>query len=864
MEVVGNRKTTANKTQQGNLKLFACPICVERFTSEKQYYGHLRIHTGEVLLSCDQCPENSIKFDSLGKLQMHENLCHNIVRPFKCDECGLLFDRASQLEYHQRSVHLGEKSHICQICEKGFFRKTDLRTHLNIHLGTNVSMCEICGRKFNHVSNLIRHSRIHAGIKPYPCTVCGKRFTQISSLARHKRIHERLPKGKRVNSQKVVNSSDYNTNHHEVEVNEITKDVGTSERKVIKRRHYCKICGESFQFAVLLRKHEKEHLNSANIFECKNCHKKFPNPEDIKEHSCRQEAFNWTPEDNTSTSANISKKTIFEEKNDSQYIDNVDIQCHSIFSKDLIPEVNANEQNAETVLYFKAKQMTNINLDEFEEASSHFFRDNVMELANISDLLGICSNENDDLEKDVDTLNTYTGVNDILPDVPRLLETEISTEDQIDMRNYVSRKQLSKENVKYRQIEENKFNFKPDNNLLEFEENNTIQYFLNTESQDSTTDLELESVDPKEILTENEPTLRLVQIETGEQFYELVMDNITDKTQQQFQDLGTLENVEETTANESVENLQNFEFFRTETQTNFEVYTEGVFEDFERRNYETCAKEFLDLVQPDKQKEGEICHAENGDQFLELIENQHFSEIKDKVSDTFREVSTSSSFVEEFDNYPLSQATVSEIKATNKIDDSSPKEKNKEFHCYVCQKTLSSKYNFTQHMGIHYVNHQRFHCKECDISFAWKSTLNKHNESTHRPEGRQSYVCNICPKVYNNLSQVNEHIKRDHLKERKHVCPLCGKSFFKKFDLKSHYRTHTNEKPYQCSFCEKRFHYQSHVIRHERIHSGEKPYICDVCQRSFCQRSSLKAHKEKHRLNKTDANEEQQDKNETE
>lgn len=74
--------------------------------------------------------------------------------------------------------------------------------------------------------------------------------------------------------------------------------------------------------------------------------------------------------------------------------------------------------------------MTNINLDEFEEASSHFFRDNVMELANISDLLGICSNENDDLEKDVDTLNTYTGVNDILPDVPRLLETEISTEDR--------------------------------------------------------------------------------------------------------------------------------------------------------------------------------------------------------------------------------------------------------------------------------------------------------------------------------------------------------------------------------------------------------------------------------------------------
>ncbi|XP_051174541.1 zinc finger protein 436-like [Leptopilina boulardi] len=858
MEVVDTRKTSANKTQQGNLKLFACPICVERFTSEKQYYGHLRIHTGEVLLSCEQCPESDIKFDSQGKLQMHENLCHNIVRPFKCHECGLLFDRASQLEYHQRSVHLGEKSHICQICEKGFFRKTDLRTHLNIHLGTNVSMCEICGRKFNHVSNLIRHSRTHAGIKPYPCTVCGKRFTQISSLARHKRIHERVQKGKNVNSQEIINTNDYNIKDHVLEVKEITKDVGTSERKVIKRRHYCKICGESFQFAVLLRKHEKEHLNSANIFECKSCHKKFQNPEDIKEHSCRQEAFTWTADDNTSTSENISKHV-------SQHIDNVDVECHSIFSKDLLPEVSANEQSAETVLYFKAKQMTNINLDEFEEASSHFFRDNVMELANISDLLSICNNENDDLEKEVNHLNTYTGVNDILPDVPRLLETEISSEDQVDMRNFISRKQSSKENIKYRQDN----NFKE--NLLEFEENNTNQYFLNTESQDSTTDLELESVDPKEILTDNEPTLRLVQIETGEQFYELVMDNITDKTQ--FQDLTQLENVEET-GNESVDNLQSFEFFRTEAQTNFEVYTEGVFEDFDRRNYETCAKEFLELVQSEKQKEGEtICHAENGDQFLDLIENQNFSEITNKEKEIDSDIplrDDSSSIVkvvEEFEtNYSISQTADPKeiIKPLNKNDSSSTKEKNnKEFHCYVCEKTLSSKYNFTQHMGIHYANHQRFHCKECDISFAWKSTLNKHNDSIHRPEGRQSYVCNICPKVYNNLSQVNEHIKRDHLKERKHICPLCGKSFFKKFDLKSHFRTHTNEKPYQCSFCDKRFHYQSHVIRHERIHSGDKPYNCDVCQRSFCQRSSLKTHKEKHRINK-DSKKNENDKNDPE
>lgn len=201
---------------------FVCIICGVHFSEEKQFYGHLRIHTGEVLWSCVQCPNSNVKFNSLSRLRMHENTCHNVIRPYKCQECSLEFDRASQLDYHQRSVHLGEKSHICQICEKGFFRKTDLRTHLNIHLGTNVCICEVCGRKFNHVSNLIRHCRTHAGwfliifpfffnskkwcrkkhwwrqfsgIKPYPCTVCGKRFTQISSLVRHKRIHEKAMKG---------------------------------------------------------------------------------------------------------------------------------------------------------------------------------------------------------------------------------------------------------------------------------------------------------------------------------------------------------------------------------------------------------------------------------------------------------------------------------------------------------------------------------------------------------------------------------------------------------------------------------------------------------------------------------------------
>lgn len=72
--------TSGNSAQKANSADFACLICGDRFVSEKQYYGHLRVHKGEFLWTCDQCSESDVKFDSQAKLTSHKNLCHNIVR----------------------------------------------------------------------------------------------------------------------------------------------------------------------------------------------------------------------------------------------------------------------------------------------------------------------------------------------------------------------------------------------------------------------------------------------------------------------------------------------------------------------------------------------------------------------------------------------------------------------------------------------------------------------------------------------------------------------------------------------------------------------------------------------------------------
>nr|CAD7402483.1 unnamed protein product [Timema cristinae] len=144
----------------------------------------------------------------------------------------------------------------------------------------------------------------------------------------------------------------------------------------------------------------------------------------------------------------------------------------------------------------------------------------------------------------------------------------------------------------------------------------------------------------------------------------------------------------------------------------------------------------------------------------------------------------------------------------------------------------------------HYVDQQKFICSVCGISFAWKSTMNKHMTTIHSDYPLPKLSCETCGKQYSTATQVQDHVRRDHNKERPHMCKTCNKTFYKKCDLKIHERTHTQERPYICETCGKRFYHVSHMIRHERVHTGLKPYSCDDCGRQFTQSSSLKYHRQ--------------------
>ncbi|RYE94515.1 MAG: C2H2-type zinc finger protein, partial [Oxalobacteraceae bacterium] len=79
--------------------------------------------------------------------------------------------------------------------------------------------------------------------------------------------------------------------------------------------------------------------------------------------------------------------------------------------------------------------------------------------------------------------------------------------------------------------------------------------------------------------------------------------------------------------------------------------------------------------------------------------------------------------------------------------------------------------------------------------------------------------------------------------KRNHVCDICGATFTRQHNLKSHFLTHTSsKKEFICSECGSEFRRSHDLKRHQKLHTGEKPFACNTCGRRFARADALGRH----------------------
>ncbi|CAG2191289.1 PRDM16 [Mytilus edulis] len=134
-----------------------------------------------------------------------------------------------------------------------------------------------------------------------------------------------------------------------------------------------------------------------------------------------------------------------------------------------------------------------------------------------------------------------------------------------------------------------------------------------------------------------------------------------------------------------------------------------------------------------------------------------------------------------------------------------------------------------------------YRCDECPQSFQWKSNLLKH-QAAH--DAMKRYSCENCNKIFTDPSNLQRHIRSQHVGARSHTCTECGKTFATSSGLKQHQHIHSSIKPFQCEVCLKAYTQFSNLCRHKRMHADCRQQIkCKDCGQAFSTMTSLSKHK---------------------
>ncbi|EAT34290.1 AAEL013456-PA [Aedes aegypti] len=113
----------------------------------------------------------------------------------------------------------------------------------------------------------------------------------------------------------------------------------------------------------------------------------------------------------------------------------------------------------------------------------------------------------------------------------------------------------------------------------------------------------------------------------------------------------------------------------------------------------------------------------------------------------------------------------------------------------------------------------------------------------HDKIASRKYQCQHCGKPFASAFAVKYH-ELTHTQKDVYKCSMCPKSFQNASNLNRHYEgIHKGDKKYQCDICEKRFQMPHILATHKRIHTGERPFGCEQCGKRFSDPSTLWRHR---------------------
>ena len=275
---------------------------------------------------------------------------------------------------------------------------------------------------------------------------------------------------------------------------------------------------------------------------------------------------------------------------------------------------------------------------------------------------------------------------------------------------------------------------------------------------------------------------------------------------------------------------------------------------------------------------------------------QHTRDLFQEIRKTFPNLLTFDDIIvsirkspENFKAYkcPMKKIAVKKCQFCSKTFDSFPKLRdhenshtgNKPFDCPFCHKRFGricilKKHtkDVCQQIKTTFPNLHTFE----DIVTSIKESPGKFKDFKCSTMKTSVKMCQFCPRTFTEASTLRDHENR-HRGIKPYDCPLCGKRFTFKSNMKNHTKDLFQEirksfpnlvlfedievsiRKYpgkfkdfkcpikkisvkKCQFCSKTFQSISKLRDHENSHTGNKPFGCPLCHKRFARMDNLKRH----------------------